>query len=227
MLSTLIVHIYLLHITEPAAILVQMEQISICMRALEGVSEIWLVARAVRSLFEAILKSTGFDINLYNANRFEAANEPRGFNAHKSHQSWLPDSMQGAKDKKTPLTPALQDWLNTAFKSASVPPPSDSSNPTDQNSIRSHRKSSNGSISTNKSFDPPLINLHQDIAQCPSHRRFQNFQVPPLANQLMEEPQLCLQRYLNYLPEGQEFMWEDPYNQIPVPPPTGVNAVEW
>jgi hypothetical protein len=209
LLSTLIVHIYLLHITEPAAILVQMEQISICMRALEGVSEIWLVARAVRSLFEAILKSTGFDIN------------------HKSHQSWLPDSMQGAKDKKTPLTPALQDWLNTAFKSASVPPPSDSSNPTDQNSIRSHRKSSNGSISTNKSFDPPLINLHQDIAQCPSHRRFQNFQVPPLANQLMEEPQLCLQRYLNYLPEGQEFMWEDPYNQIPVPPPTGVNAVEW
>ncbi|KAK6604217.1 cutinase transcription factor 1 alpha [Botrytis cinerea] len=61
LLSALIMHVYELQIYLPSTNSDARKRVLICMSALDKLSDVWLVAKMVRGLFETILKAAGFE----------------------------------------------------------------------------------------------------------------------------------------------------------------------
>ncbi|APA08928.1 hypothetical protein sscle_04g036980 [Sclerotinia sclerotiorum 1980 UF-70] len=94
LLSALIMHIYELQIHSSFEITEARKRVSICMSALEKLSDIWLVAKMVQGLFESILKAAGF----------ENYKVPVGFVGNPLHGS---KSIGESKENSLPLTHSL------------------------------------------------------------------------------------------------------------------------
>ncbi|ESZ90711.1 putative Fungal specific transcription factor [Sclerotinia borealis F-4128] len=79
LLLGLIIHVYELQLDSPSTNTAAGKRFSICMSALEKLSDVWLVAKMVRGLFEAILQAAGFgSYTLDGTKRFKQIGEHKG-----------------------------------------------------------------------------------------------------------------------------------------------------
>lgn len=126
------VHIYQLHIVQDPNI-GQIKRVSICMHALEKVSEVWLVAAAVQGLFESVLTSSGYDKNIEENtdytfwNRLEDTNaadhRKDGPTSHANQAAWPSNNPKETPIKAMALTPALREWAAVTLQ-LTAPSPS-------------------------------------------------------------------------------------------------------
>ncbi|TGO82525.1 hypothetical protein BPOR_0812g00020 [Botrytis porri] len=76
LLSALIMHVYELQVYLTSTNADARKRVSICMSALDKLSDVWLVAKMVRGLFETILKAAGFaNYTLEGTKRFKKIGE--------------------------------------------------------------------------------------------------------------------------------------------------------
>jgi hypothetical protein len=134
LLSSLIIHIYQLHIVQSAPSAAQINRVSVCMFALESVSAIWLVATAVQSIFESILISSGYDKQIEATSRYsfwkhhedaetkvdEELNNGKGEN-HETATHCLPPGSHEMSTRLRFLTPALREWADVTVKYTDLP----------------------------------------------------------------------------------------------------------
>jgi hypothetical protein len=126
MLSALMVHIYHLHTALPAGVMAQRESIILCMDALESVSELWLVGKMVRDLFETVLAFDGFDLRLKHKYDKDSNQKLTGMESDLESlnvdDGSTPESPTSDKSFKfLPLTPSLVAHMDAALKSAATP----------------------------------------------------------------------------------------------------------
>lgn len=216
-MSTMIVQIYQLYISVPTASLDQIKQISICMDALEKVSEIWLVAKAVQDLFESVLSSAGYEKSLDRATgslyqkRFGSATTVQKEATPRNG----PSPIGGIESSKTmPLTPALRTWADVALKSALTPK-------TANKSPMIQEMSSNSSTS-GKQSQPRLLSFSANWKDYPQEPFVQPLPPPP-------GPGFGFEPMYEYSPPiapEYNFAW-NPQWIDGTPAPTGFNAAEW
>lgn len=122
------VHIYHLHTAMPSEVMAQKESILHCMDALERLSELWLVGKMVRNLFEAVLTFDGFDFRLKHASQDASNQKLTGMKSDQEDSSVTDGSTSKPQNsdkslKALPLTPSLVAHLNAALKSATSQTP--------------------------------------------------------------------------------------------------------
>jgi hypothetical protein len=120
------VHIYHLHTAMPSEVLAQRESILLCMDALERVSELWLVGKMVRDLFEKVLAFDGFDFRLTHTSSHGSTQKLKGTESEldelNTTDGSTPESLGSDKSLKLlPLTPSLVAHMDAALKSAATP----------------------------------------------------------------------------------------------------------
>ena len=117
------VHIYHLHTAMPAEVIAQRKSILLCMDALERVSELWLVGKMVRDLFETVLAFDGFDFRLkQNDNNQKLTGMEFDLEDLNVADGSTPSSQNSDKSLKfLPLTPSLVAHMDAALKSATTP----------------------------------------------------------------------------------------------------------
>ena len=213
------VQIYELHTLEPAAALFQRKRVMICMDALERVAEIWLVAKMVHDLFEAILVSSGFENCLpRHENQKNLDGIPirsRKFAGRKEYGPSLapsPTSGSESSNKILPLTPGLLDHLDAALKSATSPPKSESSD----NCSRSVSEGFQSSNFLDHQKEEPHYNFMPNMAQELYPAAFQP--EDPYTNQ-------AHLRQNDFL-DMESLTWIEP-TILRTPAPTGLNTAEW
>jgi hypothetical protein len=179
------------------------------MVALERVSEIWLVAKMVHDLFEAILVSSGFDNCLPKASAHERlkkldSSRSRQFAVGKVPDLSVDSSPTSAKEspnKTLTLTPGLIDHLNAALKSATIGSRSESSD--------------NSSRSSSEIFQTSLFPIHNMTSGL--------YPVaPPTENPNRNEAHSRENDFLDM----EDLSWIEPAI-LRTPAPTGLNTAEW
>lgn len=104
-------HVYELQIYLPSTNSDARKRISICMSALDKLSDVWLVAKMVRGLFETILKAAGFaNYTLEGTKRFKKIGEhtvPVFSFIEEPSSSSSSQSAREAKEDSIPLTHSL------------------------------------------------------------------------------------------------------------------------
>lgn len=194
------------------------------MDALEHVSEIWLVAKAVQDLFETVLSSAGYERSL---------DAPAGSTYRKKlgpTESVFKDPVnQGPKtgtatsdangkslpSKKIALTPSLRIWREAALESAVTPKVN-----------KEHtalQRTSSSSSSGSKTAEPRVFSDDwKDIS--------------PIAT--VDSPALHAQGLYDafdptpgcsqtYFPDDQHVNWNPEWVEGMIPAPTGFNPAEW
>jgi len=126
LLSSLILHVYELHNTIPGISIESRRHITLCMHALDKLSEIWLVAKCIQSLFEAVLIKAGYGHWLESS--ASPRNSPQSHHTLKNFEHSIPstESGDGTRSKSLPLTPALIAYREACLESsipASLPTP--------------------------------------------------------------------------------------------------------
>lgn len=189
------------------------------MNALEDVSEIWLVAKAVQALFESVLSSAGYEKTLESGAR--ASYRPRVGPADAETPNTIKEEPtvgdsplsegKSGSEKKMPLTPALRIWADVALKSA-VTPKMPARSPTVPGS-------SSNSSTTSKTWDPQQFSTKWDDM---SQGSFDCLAPPADLTNVAFDP---VMNY-GYLPDDQHLAWTPQYIEG-TPAPTGFNAVEW
>ena len=204
-LSTLIVHIYGLHITTPSPSRDQITRISVCMYALDKVSEVWLIATAVQALFESVLTSSGYDKQVEEASGYR-------FGKRLEEGESMKDDDKSAEASGKALTPALREWASVTLK-ATVPPPLSKNQP-EQYSV-SKKPTEDG-------IEPVIFSTEwKELSQeAPYHGSLPLGQVTEIPADDEFEPML------DYLPEDQNASWS-PRLINGTPPPTGFSVAEW
>lgn len=228
LMSTMIVQIYQLYISVPSASREQIKRISICMEALEKVSDIWLVAKAVQGLFETVLSSAGYEKTLNTASGpiyRKIINPSPTVKRETTSGNAKPSTSSKESSKSMPLTPALRTWADVALKSAATPETLAKSPPIEK--LPGKRSTSS------KDTEPQLLAFsthwkdfpQQPLAQYPPPPppAFAPVSAPALA---IQDPGLVFEPMYNYLPEEQNIAWNPQWVEG-TPAPTGFNAAEW
>lgn len=186
------------------------------MNALEDVSEIWLVAKAVQDLFESVISSAGYEKTLESGARatYQRQYGSEKINAIKKEPSLVDSPLSDgrpASSKSMPLTPALRIWADAALKSA-VTPKMPSRSPT-------VRGSSSNSSSTGRTQEPHQFSANwNDLSQGSFVCLAPNLDY----SQAVTDP---LMNY-GYVPEDPNLTWVPQYIEG-TPAPIGFNAAEW
>jgi hypothetical protein len=219
LMSTMIVQIYQLYVSVPTASLDQIKRISIFMDALEQVSEIWLVVKAVQDLLESVLSFAGYERSLDTASGsiYQKRIGPAPAVKKEATPGNGPSLIGGTEPSKTmPLTRALRTWANVALKSA-VTPKTATKSPTVE------EMSSNSSISSKQS-QPRLFSFSANWKDYPQEPFVQPPPIPPGPGFGFEP----MYEYLPPIPAEQNLAWNPQWiDGAPAPTPTGFNAAEW
>lgn len=192
------------------------------MDALENVSEIWLVAKAVQDLFETVLSSAGYEKSLDapggSTYRKRVGAIGSGFKTPANREVKIEETGQPADGKsptikKMPLTPALRIWREAALESSVTPKVS-------KIQTEAHDMSSNSSSMGSQIIpEPPQVFL--DEWKDGPQTTFVND--PTMVGQYNNfDPSA-----FNYFPDDQNIIWDSQWADGNIPAPTGFNPAEW
>ncbi|CAD6446059.1 b7eca0d6-6621-40b2-bb1f-88aa882c7961 [Sclerotinia trifoliorum] len=213
LLSALIIHIYELQIHSSSEKTEARKRVSICMSALEKLSDIWLVAKMVQGLFESILKAAGFE-------NFKV---PAGFVENPLHKS---KSIGESKENRLPLTHSLlaHQKATLGFVSGTRTGSSNKSQKLDSNN--------NGISSTNVPSAPQPQAKHQSA---PSMHHENEFYIPDTIcptgatptsiHQTVQYQDPTFPGSINYMLNGPMATWIQPDFQQMIP--NTLDVADW
>lgn len=222
------------------------------MDALEHVSEIWLVAKAVQDLFETVLSSAGYEKSLDapagSTYRKRLGATTSGFKSSTNASHDMDGSTPSSR--KMALTPALRIWREAALSSAVTPKASRKSPdlPDTSSNVNSNSKPVEQGVFSDDWRDTAEAPAAQVVQNIPNvhnnlevHSNPNVHNIPNIHNNVEVHNQPIVPSQgpydafdptfnysLGYFPDDQTVLWSPEWVEGGViPAPTGFNPSEW